>query len=352
MKFALYVARPISAYKNIGDYIQNIAALQFLPQVDELYNREERDAGGEKIKMIMNAWYMWRSECFPPSQRVKPLAISMHLSPQAREAMLSAGGLRWFKANEPIGCRDTETMRFLASKGIRAYFSGCLTLTLGKKYFNGGERRGLIFVDPYVASRRELGALVWICALLYAGLHFRTWLCVAKKFKHSSCQTKTKKSLLRCLSYSAVFIKTYGQLFSLRKLRDAEYVTHILRVDGFARGAAGDEALLSLAESLIKKYAGASLVVTSRIHCALPCLAVGTPALFTRGKAIEENSPAATAERFGGLLELLHTVRVDKARIAEKPAFPIKNKDDYKPIAEKLQKACEDFVAEEELQND
>ena len=157
---------------------------------------------------------------------------------------------------------------------------------------------------------------------------------------------------MRRLFCSAVFAKTYGQLFSLQKLREAEYVTHIVRVDGFARGAAGDEALLSYAESLVKKYAGASLVVTSRIHCALPCLAVGTPALFARGQAIEENSPAATAGRFGGLLEMLHTVRVNKARIEDAPIFPIKNKEDYKPIAEKLQKACEDFVAEEDLQSD
>lgn len=302
--------------------------------------------------MIMNAWYMWKPECFPPSRRVTPLPISMHLSPQAREAMLSAEGLRWFKESEPIGCRDTETMRFLASKGVRAYFSGCLTLTLGKKYRNDGARRALIFVDPYVASRRELDALGCVAALVFSALHFRTWLCVAKKFAHSSCQAKSKKSLLRRLFCSAVFVKTYGQLFSLQKLREAAYVTHIVKVEGFARGAAGDEALLSYAESLVKKYAGASLVVTSRIHCALPCLAVGTPALFARGQAIEENSPADAAGRFGGLLELLHTVRVNKARIEDAPIFPIKNKEDYKPIAEKLQKACEDFVAEEDLQSD
>lgn len=139
MKYGLYVAKPFSDEKNIGDYIQSLAAMQFVPRVDEFYNREEPDHGGEEIKMIMNAWYMWKPECFPPSQRVKALPVSMHLSPLVREKLLASPiAKQWFKDHEPIGCRDKGTEEFLQTNGIRAYFSGCLTLTLGEKYHGTG----------------------------------------------------------------------------------------------------------------------------------------------------------------------------------------------------------------------
>jgi hypothetical protein len=32
--------------------------------------------------------------------------------------------------NEPIGCRDRSTSKYLTDRGVDAYFSGCLTLTL------------------------------------------------------------------------------------------------------------------------------------------------------------------------------------------------------------------------------
>ncbi|MDR2193935.1 MAG: polysaccharide pyruvyl transferase family protein [Treponema sp.] len=50
------------------------------------------------------------------------------------------------------------------------------------------------------------------------------------------------------------------------------------------------------AESLIKKYAAALLVVTSRLHCALPCLGLETPVIF-----IAED---LQDKRLGGIKEL------------------------------------------------
>jgi hypothetical protein len=48
---------------------------------------------------------------------------------------------------------------------------------------------------------------------------------------------------------------------------------------------------------LLEKYAMASLVVTSRLHCALPCLAFGTPVILI--------ASAADETRFPGLDELV-----------------------------------------------
>ncbi|WP_264821067.1 polysaccharide pyruvyl transferase family protein [Acinetobacter schindleri] len=34
---------------------------------------------------------------------------------------------------------------------------------------------------------------------------------------------------------------------------------------------------------MLEKYSTAKLVITSRIHCALPCLAMGTPVIYING---------------------------------------------------------------------
>ena len=71
---------------NIGDEIQSIAAQRFLPQVDYYIFREQMNkfttADSEKVKLIMNSWYMWRPENFPPSDSIDPLLISMHFNPE------------------------------------------------------------------------------------------------------------------------------------------------------------------------------------------------------------------------------------------------------------------------------
>ena len=47
------------------------------------------------------------------------------------------------------------------------------------------------------------------------------------------------------------------------------------------------ESLFKRTEDLLNKYASSQYVVTSRIHCALPCVGVGTPVLFTLNDLME-----------------------------------------------------------------
>jgi exopolysaccharide biosynthesis predicted pyruvyltransferase EpsI len=60
----------------------------------------------------------------------------------------------------------------------------------------------------------------------------------------------------------------------------------------------GIEARLDRAKALLNLYAQAACVVTTRLHCALPCLAMGTPVLLI--------DMAADSYRFTGLIDLLH----------------------------------------------
>lgn len=350
MKYALLVSRTlengtVNGYKNMGDYIQSLAAAQFMPRIDEYYDKTSDDTGTEQIKMIMNAWYIWEPEKFPTSSRIVPLPISMHISPVCSEKLLSLEKvLNWFKKNEPIGCRDKATVKLLKDKGIDAYFSGCLTLTLGKKYKSSEEKKGLIFVDPYLPSPlKELRIFDCLKVFFFAGAHFCSYIKLLKRFEHSCLigRAKTIKQII----YSAIFLKIYSKVFSLSDLLNANYFSHVIKV-GEGSDLNTEEEKLFYAESLLKKYADSELVVTSRIHCALPCLGIETPVLFTTGEGIEEKSPKESAGRFEGLLEFFNIMRIKRLYIKNKINFPLKNKSNYLLYANELTQKCQEFMSE------
>ena len=121
---------------NLGDYIQSIVALQFLLRIDTYIYREKLHLyKGEKLFLIMNGCFMHKPLNWPPSSDIHPLFISFHITSPSVEYLTSDESITYLKKYEPIGCRDEFTENILKSKGINAYFSGCLTLTLNKKNF-------------------------------------------------------------------------------------------------------------------------------------------------------------------------------------------------------------------------
>ena len=64
MKYKLLaVSVDTGEHVNIGDYIQALAAAQFLPEVDGFVQRERlKEYDGEACKVIMNGWYMHHTE--------------------------------------------------------------------------------------------------------------------------------------------------------------------------------------------------------------------------------------------------------------------------------------------------
>ena len=71
-----------SKTKNIGDYIQTVAQEQFWDKVDRYVEIEELDSvdSDEKINVIMNGWYMWKPQNFPPADCINPLFVSIHIN--------------------------------------------------------------------------------------------------------------------------------------------------------------------------------------------------------------------------------------------------------------------------------
>jgi hypothetical protein len=226
---------------NIGDEIQSLAARQFLPQVDYLIDREELSqfatAKNQSVWTILNGWYCHKPENWPPSNEIVPLLVSLHISEQRSifsglspaDAMLSEPAAQYLRGTGPVGARDLQTLRLLKGAGVDSYFSGCLTLTLQR---------------PPVDREEDL---VVVCDALDSTFDF----------------------VIRSTA------------------KRVERVSHV----SFHNPQA--DARFQFAENLLRLYARASCVVTTRLHCALPCVAMGTPVFLI--------DMAPDQERFSGL---------------------------------------------------
>lgn len=338
MKYKLLAVKSDDAI-NIGDYVQALASSQFLPQVDGFVEREAlKDYQGESCKMIMNGWFIHDTKQWPPSDQIDPLFVAFHINSQAKEQMLIAENLNYLKQHEPIGCRDTATVEMLKEKGVDAYFSGCMTLTLGNKYRDEEKDGSIYFVDPYFEYKKDPISI--ISNLLYALLHLTNIKKIYKSFPHRI------GGLVKLAKVSA-FYRVYRKLFADEVLTRAEYISQQSMY--YNEKFKTNELLLLEAERLVRKYAKAQLVITSRIHCALPCLGMGTPVLYTENA----NQSIESSCRMGGLIELFNVIKVDNNIFF--PSFPIegliderfkiKNSNNWKKYHEKLIETCNKFMS-------
>ena len=244
---------------NIGDAVQSLAALRFLPRVDRLVERERLGAiaSAGPIKVIMNGWWMKCPEHWPPPPNVIPLFVSFHVTTgPARAAMVTDESLAYLRRHEPIGCRDLDTTSFLRAAGIDAYFSGCLTMTLPPRprlRKDGGE---VLFVDPFRG-------------------HFFTALPPAladsaevRRLRHAACAAGGSPA-----------DSVDSELAQLAGMPEA-WRPAASHHSALVSREIGPRERFRAAEAMLDKLAAARLVVTSRLHAVLPAMALGTPALF------------------------------------------------------------------------
>ena len=250
---------------NLGDDVQTIAQMQYIPKGAKtiIVDREHLDTETRRCNVILNGWFMHHDKNFPPNKSVNPIYIAFHIE---KPGMVSDKAITHYKKYQPIGCRDLHTMNLLKSKGVDAYFSGCLTLTL-RNPFTNPKRNKIYIVDAHLTSKK---VYPWGSDHLLAKL-----------------------------------IPKYI-------LDQAEYIEHEIpdgldQDDMYARHK-------FVKENLLNKYAQAKLVITSRLHCALPCVAFNTPciALF---------SGLHTDNRWGGLKNYVHGY----SSVDDKVNFDFKN---------------------------
>ena len=343
MKYKLLSVRKNNKVKaiNIGDYIQALASSQYYPHVDGFLDRDEdlNSYDEEPCKMIMNGWYMHNPQNWPPTEKIIPLFVAFHLNVLVREELTSSISVNYLKKHQPIGCRDTNTMDILTSAGIKAYFSGCMTLTLGKKYHNEEKDHTTYIVDPILSVDYGLNNIYQALRVIV-----RHPLDIINLLKKDGLHLHDGKNKLKKIVKTALYYKVYSKMFSKDIIMNSTYIHH------YVENKNDDFYLLDKAEQLVKLYAKARLVITSRIHCALPCLGLETPVIYLREKADDYISTC----RLGGIEDLFNMVEINDGdlqsnfkidSVISSENYPV-NKDSWKVYAQELDNRCKKFILE------
>lgn len=212
---------------NIGDNFQTFA-------IDNVYKRmgidtqdiidinacEMKNYDGDYAIVLVAGYasHYKRFNQLPPSGKIVPLFFSFEMSDESCDDIVS-----YLKKHSPIGCRDEATMQLLRRKGVEAYTSGCLTITLPRRTKEPTQKK-VFFVD--IPSSLE--------AYIPAELK-------------ENCEYITQEGIIE-------------QVPMTEEER--------LEID-------------KMAQNVLNKYKEeATLVVTSRLHAAAPCLALGIPVIL------------------------------------------------------------------------
>ena len=303
---------------NVGDQVQSLAAKQFLPQVDHYIDRDNLQEAakiGEDIKVIMNGWFMSKPENWPPPENVIPLFISFHITTRngSVEHLTSPESIAYFKKHEPIGCRDYYTRDLLISKGVDAYFSGCLTLSLGETYKRPANPSEDVYLVDVLYRLRSYGPL--------------------KRFNPLNKMRE---------------LGTIQRIVPPHLYKGAKYVIQDQKT-------LNEDEKFKMADELLKGYSQAKVVITSRIHCALPSIGMGTPVVFIEGGLKESYD----ANRLNGISQFFNHHYFDYAKL-QHPLTKMQyenlldinwddlppNPSDYEDVVAKLIAKVKAFIAE------
>lgn len=315
-------------FKNIGDYVQSIAQKQFLKNLETCFVEIEElsDFRSEQIvNVIMNGWFTWDCSKFLPPSCINPLFVSFHLTPPKENEFFTKEITQYMKDHEPIGARDMLTMEMMKAHGIDSYFSGCLTLTLGLTYKQNQHNGDVIFVDPYIEFGGDKSNSYLLNALktIYWGIkHYKKAKVLQTKYKNQVLMPRLSYRVSRKLEHfleTATFYEIYAKRFTDDVLLGAKYRTVL--VDS----SISNEKKFEMADEMLKEYAVAKLVVTSRLHVAFPCLALETKNIFIIPSIKNEEKDV---KRYSGRLKGLE----DTVTIMELNNGELKNTQDELPL--------------------
>ena len=271
--------------KNIGDYIQTLSVIKLINRDYKILDRESLNIYQEKPrKVIINGWFMENPYNFPPSENLNPFFISFHISPSASKQMLNNRTINYLKKYEPIGCRDVYTQTLLEKYQLKTFLSSCVTLTLNKKDFinsSYSENRALI-----------IGAFDRLKPNIETNKGFYKMLISAVKspYKLLNYQTKT-------LLFNRWLKKQNLKLDFANQIVNNKISSHI---EG-----------IKLAEEVLQKIANSDYVITSRIHSALPAVAMGKKVIFINEGLDNVNHSA----RLVGLESFFTSIKLKEIRM-------------------------------------
>ena len=233
---------------NSGDELQGYAGLQFVPYLSDTV---DRDSGlkNASCNLFGNAWWGTRTS-WPPRAGTNMTLFSVHFSSLGKSTI--AKSTKWMQEYNrkvgPVGARDFGTMAFLDSIGIESYFSGCFTTMIDMGYQKSPTPMG------YRNEPNPSRVVVVDVEEQHLPEHVRK----SGIFKHANIPSQLMNSTMERFLYAFQLLKLYSKT--------------------------------------------ARLVVTSRIHAALPALAQGKPVVFV----LTDHLPGGGGGRTAGLTKFFH----------------------------------------------
>lgn len=207
---------------NLGDHVQSLALLQHVRPRTLLLRDHFRPH--PELLLAANGW-LTKGQ-IPTRDEFRDVKyLGIYLPPRLRTPEVAAK----FQGLGTIGCRDHVTAAFLQQHDIPVYLCRCATLSFPRY---DGPREQIVCVDvaPAIVDR------------------------VRRRYRQQ---------------FGDVITLTHN----LPRPSPADMTERLIRSQ-FER-----------AHHFLSLYRAASLVVTSRIHVALPCLAFGTPVILLSGKS-------------------------------------------------------------------
>jgi lipopolysaccharide biosynthesis glycosyltransferase len=267
---------------NLGDEIQGFPGMHFLPRIDYFVDRDDLAGfvGGNDAKrptlVFVNAWYGTPSMTWPPSSNVDPVLNALHIEQDAEKLMLSPSSLEYVRNHGGVGARDEdtlqlfenhrslteETMDLFDSSGSLTELTGCMTLLLQPLPW---ERRFANTSKPIDGSHR-----IYI--------------------------VDTPADVLRS---SGIPQSTLNKATHLSHHYEGED-----RFDKYVR--------FRRADHMLDLLRGARLVITSRLHAALPSVAMGVPTIFVKSDDLPGGYDAKHDRVDSSLMQLFHVVDLTK----------------------------------------
>jgi len=240
--------------ENLGDYIQILACLGLLERFDlrpsiyldrdtELASAPALTSCSSRVLLPLSGWFKHMAGSdpqWPPHDKIIPVFIGFHIRPHQCPALLEPRSIDYMKAHGPVGCRDPFTLHVLEERGVPTYLSHCLSLTFARRK---PEQAG----DTVVVASRDREII---------------------------------------------------DVLPPEYRNDHVYVNHYTIRDGFSD-------YLTEAKGALEFYrTRARLVITTFLHCALPCVAMGIPVIAFLPRPQYDFQKTSDEERFSGLMRI------------------------------------------------
>jgi len=239
-----------TGYCNLGDIAQVLAVdiIYCDMKIDEkdivnIFVDELGTYRGEKLLLPIAGYFNYRKKApaFPTSEDIIPVFLSLYTISSAY-----LNKKEFWKKQGVIGCRDENTMKLMRKRGYDSWLMGCMTMLFPRRD-NKPEKEHVFIVD----------------------------------------------------AEPAVYDYIPERLMNL-----AEYVTHLVKVDHTMTKEQIGRAMEEKTKKLLQRYRDeATLVITSRLHCAAPCIAMGIPTIVVR-KGFDE--------RYGWIDKFIHLYTADE----------------------------------------